>query len=1239
MAKLNIVSLNVNGLRNTTKRKTLFRKFKENNFDVICLQESYITDEVTGQWKKEWGGDLVYTVGTARSKGQLVLIRKNLPYNWQVVTANQRLIIIKVKTDLGDIIICNAYAPNTDKDIDSFLMETSSLLNNSGIDRLIVCGDFNTVLDNNRDIISGDKHSDRSVETFNNFVDSCNLLDAWRLFNPEEKVFTWSRKVNGLFIARRLDYVLVNENVVDLALESNIVSFPQSDHRAVYVQIKCSNVERGPSYWKFNNALLKEKEYVNFMNSVIDTFNEDNTITAFSDDVRWELFKLKCREETMKYSRERSLKIKNKSVMLQNELNTCESALAKNPNDINFLQKRDHLNLQLDLIETEKTRSAQVRAKVKWIEEGEKNTKYFLNLEKARANARFIPKLVLEDNTIVTDQHEILTKQKEYFEKLYHKTPETQIKEDQVDSFLGDCVLPKLSEDECASCEGIILVDELSAALKIMKNGSSPGLDGLTTEFMKMFWLRIRDILVKSLNVSFNNGHLTFSQSGAIITLIHKGKELEKSNLSNWRPISLTNTDYKIVAKCIAMRLSRVIKTIVNEDQVGYIKGRNVSANLRLIDDVIEYSRIKKQSGILLALDFSKAFDSISKEFMIIALKKFGFGKDFIRWTRVLMTNTRSRIGYNGWMSEDFDVLCGIRQGCPFSPLAFIVGLELLACKFRSSSLIKGIMIKNPSCLEDTFRTLKNILYADDVTMFLRDINDLDSVLFILEQFKLISGLAVNKTKSEAMWLGPQMNENNNKHELRWVQKIKILGIYFSNSRPASLLEENWNDRIKCIKQVIQTWEKRNLSIFGKICIIKTFLLSQFVYVMKAITLHEKVLTEINTILYRFLWRKTNCNRRAFEKVKRCVMTSSPEKGGLNMIDLKLMQSSFQCEWLIKLSNATNECKWSWIPRFYFSVFGKNMAFLNSTVGQKKFKGKDEVSSVFWSNALKTWLDHNVMQNQSKKLKLECIWNNRNIVYQGSVIYFKNWALKGITFVNDLWQDNVFVSINHIKDVIGPSSSLYLEYFVLRVAITSFLKKNDYKLPKNTENQDIYFNGEILQNAKMFRNVITKERHSSPCSERFWHNKFDLSITEKHWVLARKLTSESRLRELHWKILHNIYPTRILLFKLKLAPNNKCPYCLAETDYIEHFFFYCPKIKPIWKCVQDEFYAKFEKNILLSVIDILFGVLVKPGYSICMINHLNYLILVAKMCIGKFRYGKSTCVDYTFKYELALRGR
>ena len=122
----------------------------------------------------------------------------------------------------------------------------------------------------------------------------------------------------------------------------------------------------------------------------------------------------------------------------------------------------------------------------------------------------------------------------------------------------------------------------------------------------------------------------------------------------------------------------------------------------------------------------------------------------------------------------------------------------------------------------------------------------------------------------------------------------------------------------KTLKRIFKAWEKRNLSIAGKVCIIIFFLISQFVYIMQALVVPDLVLTQVNRILFRFLWRKKHCNRKAFEKVKRTVVCGVLENGGLNMIDLKQMQAAFLLQWVGRLFQAQALDKWSHGPKKCF---------------------------------------------------------------------------------------------------------------------------------------------------------------------------------------------------------------------------------------------------------------------------------------------------------------------------------
>ncbi len=249
-----------------------------------------------------------------------------------------------------------------------------------------------------------------------------------------------------------------------------------------------------------------------------------------------------------------------------------------------------------------------------------------------------------------------------------------------------------LTEELKSNCEGILTIDECTKAMNEMKNGKSPGTDGLTVEFYKHFWPQINTFVLESLNYAYVKGELSIDQRRGIITLIPK-KDKKRTLLKNWRPISLLNTDYKILTKALASRLKKALPLIIDPDQTGFLEGRYIGENIRTISDLIDYTSLKNTPGILLLIDFEKAFDTVRWSHIIKCLKYFNFGELFIHWIQVIYNNINSTVINNGHASERFFITRGIRQGCPLSPYLFIVAVEILAISIRANKNIKGIKV------------------------------------------------------------------------------------------------------------------------------------------------------------------------------------------------------------------------------------------------------------------------------------------------------------------------------------------------------------------------------------------------------------------------------------------------------------------------------------------------------------------------------------------------------------------
>ena len=149
-----------------------------------------------------------------------------------------------------------------------------------------------------------------------------------------------------------------------------------------------------------------------------------------------------------------------------------------------------------------------------------------------------------------------------------------------------------------------------------MKNNKSPGLDGFPVEFFKCFWTDIGHFILQSLNYGYRNGSLSITQKQGVITCIRKQNK-SRINLKNWRPISLLNVIYKLASAVISNRLKKVLDNIINENKKGFIAGRFLGENVRLIYDVLFEFKKQNLPGLLLSIDFEKAFDTVSCKFIM----------------------------------------------------------------------------------------------------------------------------------------------------------------------------------------------------------------------------------------------------------------------------------------------------------------------------------------------------------------------------------------------------------------------------------------------------------------------------------------------------------------------------------------------------------------------------------------------------------------------------------------------
>lgn len=241
-----------------------------------------------------------------------------------------------------------------------------------------------------------------------------------------------------------------------------------------------------------------------------------------------------------------------------------------------------------------------VRSKIQWAEEGKMSSRFFLRMERKTAAESWIPAMRIPDGSLLSDIDGICQSWVDYYSSLFcagHTDPETQ------KSLLAGLFL-KLPDDARLSCEGLLSIQEVHAALVGLSRGRSNGSDGLPMEFYLTFWDTIGPNLTDVLNDSWRKGHLSLSQRTALITLIFKkGDRLEHKN---WRSISLLNVDYKICTRTVASRLLKVLHHVIHPDQTCGVKGRFIGENVAPLRDIVDFTSETGQPAAILSLDQEK---------------------------------------------------------------------------------------------------------------------------------------------------------------------------------------------------------------------------------------------------------------------------------------------------------------------------------------------------------------------------------------------------------------------------------------------------------------------------------------------------------------------------------------------------------------------------------------------------------------------------------------------------------
>ncbi|KAF5371875.1 hypothetical protein D9615_009582 [Tricholomella constricta] len=600
--------------------------------------------------------------------------------------------------------------------------------------------------------------ANEAVEALTELRNHLRLADGWRTTYPTKKAYSFLQEATGT--QSRLDRIYTSEEVMQNTREWNIEpsGIPGADHKLISVQISHQEAPWvGKGRWSIPHHVLRDKLFrARVQQEGRKALEEINTITSRTELKNPQTIYNTFKSEILLLARQRDKaiipRIDRRLRELQNSLDKINNdqtneedekriASAEIETKMRALQQRKHQN---------KRQTAAARNRL----EGETICKYWTTANKESKPRDMIYALRKEENNVGRDQQTYETNSQKMAElgRHYHnnlqkvETPTTpQLWEEKTNVVLEN-VKTKASAEQKQTLAEHIDRTEVVEALKKAKNNTAAGLDGATNELWKAIHNKYTEETALGSDTAFD---LAESSLALLLTLVFNDiltngltpassfsegwmcplyKKNDKNDIANYRPITCLNTDYKLYTKCLATRLATIAPSLIHPSQAGFIPGRRITDQTKLIRLMMHYAEKTQQNGLIMALDQEKAYDKIGHEYLWRTLKKFDLPDVFIDTVRSLYDNAETKIMINGHLSTPWKINRGVRQGDPLSCMLFDLAIEPLAASLRASTL-EGYNIPNSA------EKLIANLFADDTTVFLSANDDLDELQRILDDW------------------------------------------------------------------------------------------------------------------------------------------------------------------------------------------------------------------------------------------------------------------------------------------------------------------------------------------------------------------------------------------------------------------------------------------------------------------------------------------------------------------------
>ena len=892
---LRIATHNVQGMAgrrmsSLVKVHQLFKIWCELNLDIVCVQETKIAADNSSRQREVQqaldaaaarhghpGFEVQWGCNTASSAGVALLFRKDLPLEMVGGVHRDdggRLIHVRCKWAGHDFKLICTYLPSGDpRGQQDFITDVLQPILESSPVPVVMAGDWNFTPDWRRDRLwsaaGTAHHRDEGPALAFTALHSPPLVDAYRHLHPHRRSFTWHGRAGGEgCTASRLDRIYVSPELATRVFRCKASPLTVSDHRPVFLHLlPITPVDRGRGmrrtrmdFWQHEqqrvawSAWLEEKAQ--------SAPEDPQTLLAW-----WPSFKRDLASYTASLNRacrpQRDPSEEERAARQALEEATADAESTRSPAAAENIKKVLAARRRFILASVADAGRREVCRRFAWIRCGERPSPLLTKLIRPPKASRYVAALRCLSGGLVTDGREMARLMAVAFAAFSVAPPADPAAMGDVISAIHKHASPIPHSVAEAAGAAAITPEEVASAVRLTQPGTSPGPDGIPPELWRRGGDVLHDLLAKVYSAIGQLGDIPAEMLDGIVVPIFKAGDAAFPG--NYRPITLLNTDYRLLTKILNARLAPALAKTLGPEQTAFLPHRLIGDGIsfmQLLPEVLKANAARglPSSAVLAFLDFRKAYDTVSRTFLRAAMEALGAGPGLIRWTSTLLSSTKAAANVNGHISQPICWTAGVRQGCPLSPALYLFVAAALLCWLKECPSVGVEVIPG--------RIMHATQYADDTQPLLTSLDPevIQAFLDHMDVFRRASGQALNPSKTRLLVIGDASAFDpcpSTVCGLQVVKQAESLGVSFSNAPAAATSRpEVWEDLLSRVKNSFERISRLGLSVFGRAQAASAYGISQILHQAEHLGLPDDVRDQLHSLTTRLVDRGQVALRR-----------------------------------------------------------------------------------------------------------------------------------------------------------------------------------------------------------------------------------------------------------------------------------------------------------------------------------------------------------------------------------------